>query len=645
VTRPAALAWSLAATCAVLALATAVLHQLPGTVGNPYFTAWWSTNAAAALTIGAIGGLVAARRPDNPFGWLLLVQALGHGVCGVSREYGVRAVAHGSGLPLGDWSLWLSNWTYADILVILPMFLLFPHGRPRSRRWLSVAAFGALLGAVMWGEQALVPDNMLAYGGPYVANPVGWPWFADLLAPIGFFPLYWAFNGALVLALASMVMHATSVTGPERRSTVLVAVAGTIVTAEWILETYVSYGFQPIQGALVTVLFATAVAVAVLRYGLYEVDLVVDRTLVYGGSALALGAVYVGLVVTIGEIGSVLAAVVVALAFAPLRDRLQRAVDRWLFGDRGDPYAVIASLGNSLDATDVLPTLADTVARTLKLPYVAIALGRETAASRGELRGDPLVLPLAYGGAEIGTLTLGPRSPADAFTAAERRLFADIARQVGVAAHAVRLTEDLQRSREQLVTAREEERRRLRRDLHDGLGPTLAGVALQLETARRMPAAAADAMLARVVAETQGAIAEVRRLVYDLRPPALDELGLVPALLQQAERFPGLAVSVDADPIERLPAAVEVAAYRIATEALTNVSRHANATSATIRLSLNGSLEVEVADDGRGMPDGWSPGVGVSSIRERAAELGGTCVVGPAPGGGTLVLARLPCAS
>jgi signal transduction histidine kinase len=341
------------------------------------------------------------------------------------------------------------------------------------------------------------------------------------------------------------------------------------------------------------------------------------------------------------------------MLFAPARERLQRVTDRFLFGDRDDPYAVIASLGEQLDASDqadVLPALAETVARTLKLPYVAIELARESgselAAERGRLRGEALVLPLAYGGNLVGRLSLGPRTPSDPFTAAERRLFADIARQVAVAAHAVRLTEELQRSREQLVSAREEERRRVRRDLHDGLGPMLAGVALQLGSARllngREPAAV-DALLARLIDETQTAIADVRRLVYDLRPPALDELGLVPALRQQANRFPGLEVIVNApESIERLPAAVEVAAYRIVTEALTNVSRHAQAERCTITIGMNGSLELEVLDDGIGMPDGWRPGVGVASIRERAAELGGTCAVGGAEGGGARVLARLP---
>jgi signal transduction histidine kinase len=216
---------------------------------------------------------------------------------------------------------------------------------------------------------------------------------------------------------------------------------------------------------------------------------------------------------------------------------------------------------------------------------------------------------------------------------------------VAVAAHAVRLNADLQRSRERLVAAREEERRRLRRDLHDGLGPTLAGIALQLESARALAtadAAASDRLLARLVEETRIAIADVRHLVYDLRPPALDEVGLVGALQQQAARFPALDVTIDADiDAADLPAAVEVAAYRIATEALTNAARHSSARACRVRIALNGALELEIADDGAGIGPDSRPGVGLASIRERAAELGGTCTFGSGDRG-TVVRAKLP---
>ncbi len=263
---------------------------------------------------------------------------------------------------------------------------------------------------------------------------------------------------------------------------------------------------------------------------------------------------------------------------------------------------------------------------------------------------------------------IAPRAPGERFSSADRGLLEDLARQAEVAVHAVRLTADLQRSRERLVTTREEERRRLRRDLHDGLGPTLASLALRLDAARKLVKPKpedAEELLERMKDQTQDTVGDVRRLVYGLRPPALDDLGLVAAIHQQAEShgfvvegFSGdgerevageeesVFFSLEApEDLPSLPAAVEVAAYRIAQEAITNVARHARAKTCRVRLSVDraeGVLELEVTDDGVGMSVGRRAGVGMSSMRERAEELGGTLVVEPKPEGGTRVLARLP---
>lgn len=228
----------------------------------------------------------------------------------------------------------------------------------------------------------------------------------------------------------------------------------------------------------------------------------------------------------------------------------------------------------------------------------------------------------------------------------------DLARQVGVAAHSVRLTAELQLARQRLVTAREEERRRLRRDLHDGLGPTLAGIGLEIEAARNLltqDLPGAHNLLAKLAGRTQEATADIRRLVYGLRPPALDELGLIGALREHAARLAGrpdgLYVSVDASAeLGSLPAAVEVAAYRIVLEALTNAQRHSGASAVSMRLERkNDTLEMEVKDDGKGLEPGYREGVGLASIRERAAELGGACSLAPcASGKGTRLQAVLP---
>jgi signal transduction histidine kinase len=300
------------------------------------------------------------------------------------------------------------------------------------------------------------------------------------------------------------------------------------------------------------------------------------------------------------------------------------------------------------------------VAQALKLPYAAIALEQDGVfvlmASFGTAPSEVIRLPLVYQSEPMGELMLAPRAPGESFTPADHALLSDLARQAGIAAHAVqltadlkRLTVDLQRSREQLVTAREEERRRLRRDLHDGLGPQLASLTLKLETARNRLAhdELAQTLLSDLAERTQATVADIRRLVYALRPPALDELGLVSALreltLQHSDQ---VAMHLDApDCLPELPAAVEVAAYRIAQEALTNVVRHAHAHRGDIRLALDdglGWLSLSIQDDGCGLPPSRHVGVGLTSMRERAEELGGTCTIEQVESGGTRVLARLP---
>jgi signal transduction histidine kinase len=295
----------------------------------------------------------------------------------------------------------------------------------------------------------------------------------------------------------------------------------------------------------------------------------------------------------------------------------------------------------------------ETIAQTLKLPYAAILLRDansntlQTAAIAGSPTRQPLTLTLTYQHQLIGELHVAPRSPGEAFTSAERRLLEDIASQTGVAVHNVRLTGDLQRSREQIVSAREEERLRLRRDLHDGLGPKLAGQTLKLEAAMDAldsETETARALLKESMSESQSLITEIRRLVYGLRPPALDQLGLLYAIREQAAGYQinGLQVTVSApEALPNLPAAVEVAAYRIIQEALTNVSRHAQAGKCTVSLAIKNDLEIVVIDNGKGFLPGQRAGVGLSSMRERAEEIGGTCTV-ESTGNGTRIFARLP---
>jgi signal transduction histidine kinase len=437
-----------------------------------------------------------------------------------------------------------------------------------------------------------------------------------------------------------------------------------------------------------TTTFFTAVGIliAVLRYRLWDVDILINRTLVYGTLT---GIIVIAFVIIVGflsllvqsngnSIVTIVATGLVALLFQPLRQRLQGSINRLMYGDRDDPYAALSRLGRRLEASitpeAVLPTIVTTVRETLKLPYTAIYLKQpdddykiiaESASPSlrvedGKIRVPGMnregqCIPLIHQGETLGCLVLGPRTPNEAFTSSDLRLVDDLAPQVGVAVHAMRLTSDLQRSREQLVLTREEERRRLRRDLHDGLGPNLASQGLKLAAVQQLlesNPSAAKPLLEQVMEQNKSTVDDVRRLVYGLRPPALDELGLVAAIRDHVAGMDGkFALQIEiTEPLEGLPplsAGIEVAAFRIVLEALTNVIRHAQAKYCAIRFSLshNGSndiLQTEIQDDGKGMPDDHRAGVGLRSMRERAEELGGSCSIESDAIHGTRVLVCLP---
>jgi signal transduction histidine kinase len=425
---------------------------------------------------------------------------------------------------------------------------------------------------------------------------------------------------------------------------------------------------------LVLLLVPVSIGVAVLRYRLWDIDLIINRTLVYGMLTASIIGLYLLVVVGLGTLFSALgnlllslfATGLVAVLVHPLHQRLQRAINRLMFGERDEPYRVLARLGNRLEATlasdGLLPTIVQTVAQALKLPYAAITYKHQgedvLAASTGEgcAREALVRVPLVAQAEQVGDLVLAARDPGDSLTPADLRLLHDLAPQIAVAVQAMRLTielkqltADLQQSRTGLVTAREEERRRLRRDLHDGLGPTLASLTFKIDAARNLltqDSERADRLLEEVRHQTQETLAQIRRLVYNLRPPALDELGLLSALREQAASYQhrGLQIFIEApECLPPLPAAVEVAAYRIAREALTNVVRHAEAQQCLLRLCLHESvLTLEVSDDGKGIPDDHRIGVGWLSMHERAVELGGRCSITRGPSGGTMVQVNFP---
>ena len=622
----------------------------------------WLAFVELAIVLGyaPLAVLVVSRQPRNPVPWFLLFFATTAGLQTVLAYVAQRMLAEGS--DGAEWLAWLTDWMVSPAFATLYVLLLqlFPDGKPASPRFRPLVYWTVaviVLGAAL---QPLIEGDLQSY---------------DIENPAGFLPAWTqgpavaAFAVVSALSLFSVVVRFRASSGREKLQLQLWLLGGLCAVALFIVALGV-YAFSHYYGdalfnasSAVVLCLPVVAAFAIVRHRLYDIDLVLNRALTYGLLTAVIGGAYAALVLGVGALASgngtllaATAAALCALAFAPLRSWLQRGVNRLLYGARHEPAVAVETLGRHLgetvDPADVLPTLVAVIARTLRLGYVAVELadgdGFTRAAEAGTPTGDTHTVPLVAQGETVGRLLLAARRPGERLSDADRRVLEMLSAQAGPTVLAVRLNAQLARSREQLVSAREEERRRLRRDLHDGLGPTLAAVGMQLAAASTLldRPDALRALHAELQEQTRQALADIRRLVYDLRPPALDELGLGPAIAQQGQRFTGLAVDVHAEgDLDRLPAAVEVAAYRIAAEAITNAARHGAARTCSVRLSLNGALDLEVVDDGTGITDAARAGVGLSSMRERAAELGGSCEVGPAPGGGTRVRARLPVAT
>jgi len=419
-----------------------------------------------------------------------------------------------------------------------------------------------------------------------------------------------------------------------------------------------------------------ALAAAILRDHLFDIDVVVRRTFIYGTLTLAVIATYVAVAASIGALVGpdhgpaveLFATGIAALVALPLRDVLQRAVNRLLYGERDEPWRAMRRLGQRLDlAMDpdrTFPAIVEIVAEALRAPYVRIDVIDErgvavSAATQGRPSSTTIDVPIDHGAERVGALVLGLRGGEPGYRADELELLGDLVRQAGGAIHGLRLRADLARSHERLLLAREEERRRLQHDLHDGLGPSLAAIGMRAEASAELlesDPAAARALLDELGADVQATLADIRRLVDGLRPPALDELGLVGAISRQVQRLEGssaggspattIVVTASPTPLPELPAAVEVAAYRIAIEAVTNAVRHAAATSCRVRLrTIDDLLFVVVVDDGTGLPDSVARGTGLESMETRAVELGGSLRVARRRAGGTRIEARLPLLS
>ena len=609
-----------------------------GAIACAWAVGWTFTDALEAFVVsniligvsfGLCGVLIAWHRPSSALGWMYAVGGLCQALSALAAPLAVLLVD----LGVAGWVVRLDasvvQWAWPVNITLIPLsLLLLPDGRLASRRWRPVAVALAVTAPLFVLEVGLAPEPTPGIPAAYLT--LGEDTYASLTWLWTVSEARWALGVAIGLACL-VVRYRRGDEVVRRQLLWLVAAAGVIVVAvvPWAL----------VAGTPQVVLFAipllpVAVAASVLRHQLLDIRLVVARGLTYALLSALVLAAYAGLVIVLSGVAS---ALVVALLALPLRSRLQAAVDQLLYGERGNPLKVASRVGRSLGAG--LTETLEEIRTALRLPYVGVVVDGEPLASGGVLDGASVELPL-----EAGTLVVGLRAGETRLAPADARLLRLLSGPLSTAVRATLLLEQLQRSRERLVVAREDERRRLRRELHDGLGPLLTGVALSADTAANLAGGTPDsplqARLAVVREDTRSAIQEVRRIVDDLGSPILDSLGLVEALRIRAEqvtqRSDGapLRTVVEAEQLPRLPPAVEQATYRIATEALTNVVRHSRADTVVVRLGADeAGLHCEVLDDGGRTAD-WRPGVGIAGIRERVAQLGGDSDVGPGPSGG-----------
>jgi two-component system NarL family sensor kinase len=623
---------------------------------------WWDaleafvvTNSLMGAVFASCGGILAWHRPRNPIGWLFIAAGLAHATTALCAPAIQVLIEAGAPLTVQRLAVTMFAWSWPwSIGLCLPLaLLLFPDGHPPSPRWRWVVVaviataplFAIEMGASPEPIEPGIPVGYLTFSG---YNALQALWIATEIRGLV----------ALCLGLAALAVRYRRGSDVERRQLLwllLAVLVALIVILPWGLVSG-----TPIEVLLAIPLIPIAVTAAIVRHQLLDIRLVVSRLLAWLMLVLAVVVGYAALVALLGRftaprIGwSALITVLLVVLAAPLLPRLQRLVDGAIYGDRGDPARMVTRIGEQLATPHAgLQGIVTTMRAALRLPYLAIERDGRILAADGDRAERVHPWPLTRGGKSEGELMLGLRAGERELAAADRRALAMLTDPVAVAVHSTVVSEELQASRERIVAAREEERRRLRRELHDGLGPTLTGIAFAADAAANTIDHDPDQsqrLLTTLRRDTRAALADVRRLVDNLRPPALDELGLVGALQQRADqlafRADGESVQVRLevpDQVPTLPAAIEVATYRIATEALTNVVRHSRATSALVRLRCGDRLDLSITDDGP--PNGaWAPGVGLHAMRERTAELGGSFQAGPTPDGGQVV-ASFPLAT
>lgn len=627
-----------------------------GNFGGASDLIWLASFASFAL----VGALVLQHHPGHLVGALFVAAGLGTHVAVMLDELGI--LYDSAGLRTLSVMTFAVTWMLATAFALL----FYPDGALPSRRWRPLVAAEVAVTGLVCAAVVVDPKPFEPGGG---RSPMAVDALGSVPSQVATGCLL-ASAVVTLAALSSLVLRWRRADGPARRQLAWLALGALVVILLTVLS-WAAYGtvhdLPPWVGAVFEAVQIAAIPavtyVAMVRHRLFDVETALRRSLVYVvltglvlltyAATLAAASRAVGAEAGVGA--SLVAGAVVAVLLVPVKTVLDRGVERLLFGDRRRPEAALAAVGAQLNRAerpaDVLPAAAESIRAALRLRSVTIHLdGAETptacAGAQGEVAAR--VEMTAFGRRE-GVLLVGLHGPGDRLRPKDLALIEQLGQQVALLARSVRLTESLQTSRERLVAARETERRRLRRDLHDGVGPVLAGLTLQVDALRgyldqdqHEGASLAQSMKS----ELRRAIAALRHALEGLRPEDLDQLGLAGVLAEHARSLAAtgiLRVEVDCPDDLRVAAASEVAAYRIVTEAMTNAVRHAEATSLRVAVSAEGDrLRLRIEDDGRGVPDGHDEGVGLVSMRERAEELGGTCLVRPGPDGGTVVSAELP---
>ena len=638
-----------AVTCIVGALV--LHHELTERVSvEPMF--------ASDLVLGSVwpvaGVVLLWHQPRNRCGWLLVAT----GLISVYLLLGQYSVwnAKVSPLPGSAVADWISMFGFGVYFVVLPLLtLMFPEGGFGSRheKMLAISALSAAMAAV--GARMVVPGR--ADVDAAVQNPIG----IDALELLNYVTLvssFYCLAVATPLAVVALVLRTRRAVGVQRAQLQWFMVGGIVMACALILALLLGET-GPGNAAFVIALLAPPVAVvsATLRFRLVDAEFALSRSivlvlvvaLVAAGGGLMLWRLDPGLA---GSRAGIALVVVLVLGAFAVRAVLQRVIDNWWFpqlrGSRTLAPRISEAVTLSAEPRAALTDLISALRTELRMPYVAF--DGVVRAEQGVRPAHVVTIDAIALGRRVGQLEVAPRRVGEGFSAEERRLLEQVAAHAAMMAYATSLVAETEHSRARIVAAREEERRRLRNDLHDGVGPGLAGIALQMDALaaelRRKGddahAAKADGIRDRV----REAVVQVRAVSRGLRPPVLDQLGLAQALRQLVDGLGAIEGVVQLDDMGELPAAAEVATYTIAAEAVTNVVHHSAASRVRIDVECDEeNLELRVSDNGRGMPSRPTPGVGLMSMRQRAAEVGGRVEHLAAQGGGTVVRLVVPVAS